>query len=293
MDQITKRNVIAASVVVSLILIASAAVVSFIDALTDDLERPPFQIVSSSPQQTYVVTVERKKREYTKEDWTSWKLYLSFVSQGRQVLNEAEVDAGDSSGGPNWAESPQLNWVYENTFRLDDTASLPESESDVLFVRNDSARELSYLSVSGENNELFYILNLAPQASIKLYARPQWKRADISGISASGQFINGEKIYGYQGFKLPYSAKGPGRYCLSVKGNTITIVSRDFEGFELADFTPEEKRQIEEYRLKRKAGQLTQADEKTIQAIYGKNRPEVITPKSPDCGDFNAASSRP
>jgi hypothetical protein len=63
---------------------------------------------------------------------------------------------------------------------LDDTSSLPESESDVLFVRNDSASALSYFCVSGEDNEWFYILNLAPHASLKLYARPQWKRTEFS-----------------------------------------------------------------------------------------------------------------
>jgi hypothetical protein len=42
-----------------------------------------------------------------------------------------------------------------------------------LFVHNDSAKALSYLIVKGGSREWFYILNLAPQASLKLYAMPQ------------------------------------------------------------------------------------------------------------------------
>jgi hypothetical protein len=255
-------NLIAVGIVISLILTVIGAVISFISSLGDEPERPPFKIVSSPPQQTYAVTFERKKLEVNKENPWGWKIYLSYASQGQQVLNEVEVDAGDSSSAPYWDKSPQLNWIYENTFRLDDTASLPESESDVLFVRNDSARALSYLYVNGEANERFFILNLEPQASLKLYARPQWKRGDSSGFSGSGQFINGGKVHGGKSFRLPHSAKGPGRYCLSVKENAITVVSRDFEGYEFREFTPEERKQNEEDKKKFEARQGTEVDGK-------------------------------
>jgi hypothetical protein len=288
----TTFNLIAIGVVTTcLILMAVAVVGSFINSLVDEPERPPFKIVSSAPRQTYAVSVERKQREYTKEDTSSWKIYLSYASQGQQVLNEVEVDAGDASSSPYWDERPQLNWIYENTFRLDDTASSPESESDVLFVRNDSASALSYLYVNGEANERFFILNLEPQASVKLYARPIWKRGDSSWFSGSGQFINGGKVHGGKNFRLPHSAKGPGRYCLSVKENAITVVSRDFEGYELREFTPEERKQNEEERKKFEASQGTEVDGKKFYEIYIK-RPEIITPKSPDCGDANSVSPR-
>jgi len=272
-------------------LITIGIVTGLISSCMDLPERPPFKVVSSSPQQTYAVSVERKRRELSEEDPTSWKIYLSYASQGQQVLNEVEVDAGDSSNSPYWDERPQLNWIYENTFRLDDTGSLPESESDVLFVRNDSASALSYLYVNGEANERFFILNLKPQSSVKLYARPQWKRGDSSGFSGSGQFINGGKVHGGKSFRLPHSAKGPGRYCLSVKENAITVVSRDFEGYEFREFTPEERKQNEEDKKKFEARQGTEVDGKKIYEIYLK-RPEIITPKSPDCGDANSVSSR-
>lgn len=272
-------------------LIAIGIVIGLITSCMDLPERPPFKVASSSPKQTYAVSVERKRRELTREDPTSWIIYLSYASQGQQVLNEVEVDAGDSSSSPYWDERPQLNWIYENTFRLDDTASLPESESDVLFVRNDSKSAVSYLYVNGEANERFFILNLEPQASLKLYARPKWKRGDLIGFYGSGQFINGGKVHGGKSFRLPHSTKGPGRYCLSVKENAITVVSRDFEGFELADFTPEERKQIEDHQKKLEARQATEEDEKIIREIY-LNRPEIITPKSPDCGDTNSVSIR-
>ncbi|HKQ72859.1 MAG TPA: hypothetical protein VJ810_03965 [Blastocatellia bacterium] len=67
---------------------------------------------------------------------------------------------------------------------------------------------------------------------------------------------------------------------------------RDFEGWDQADFTPEQERRLEEYRKKREAGQATEADEKAIREIYS-NRAEVITPKSPDCGAADSVSSRP
>jgi hypothetical protein len=276
----------------TLSLIAVGVARILIDSWLELPVPPPFRIVSSSPLQTYAITVERKQREYTREDWTTWKIYLSYASQGQQVLNEVEVAAGDSSTGPYYRDNPQLNWVYENTFRLDDVASLPEAESDVLFVRNDSASALSYLSVSGDAGEWFFILNLAPQASLKLYARPQWKRVEYSIVYASGRFISGGEVYGVQSFKIPHSAKGPGRYCLSVKENAIALVSRDFEGFELAEYTPEEKKQIEDYEKKLRARQTTEADEKMIREIYLKERPEIITPTSPDCGDVNSISTR-
>lgn len=221
----TKRkltlSLIAVGGVTGLILIAVAVVGSLISSWVALPERLQFKIVSSSPRQTYAITVERKQRELTEDDRTSWKIYLSYASQGQQVLNEVEVDAGDSSNSPYWDERPQLNWIYENTFRLDDTASLPESESDVLFVRNDSASALSYLYVNGEANERFFILNLEPQASVKLYARPQWKRGDSS-----------------------------------------TVVSRDFEGYELREFTPEERKQNEEDKKKFEARRGTEVDGK-------------------------------
>src|SRR5215813_5959217 len=151
----------------TLTLIATGIVTALCSSCTVLPERPPFKVVSSSPQQTYAVSVERKRREPTKEDWTSWKIYLSYASQGKQVLNEVEVDAGDFSNSPYYQETPRLNWVCENTFRVDDQTSLPESESDVLFVHNASASALSYLYISGEANERFFILNLEPQASLK------------------------------------------------------------------------------------------------------------------------------
>jgi hypothetical protein len=287
----TTINPIAVGVVISLILTVIGAAISFISSLGDEPERPPFKIISSPPQQTYAVTVERKKLEVNKENPWSWKIYLSYASQGQQVSNEVEVDAGDSSSSPYWDKSPQLNWIYENTFRLDDTASLPESESDVLFVRNDSKSAISYLYVNGEANERFFILNLEPQSSVKLCARPQWKRGDSSWISTSGRFINGGKVYGGKNFSMPPSAKGPGRYCLSVKENVITVVSRDFEGYEPAELTPTERKQIEDYKKKFEARQATEADEKNVYEIY-LNRPKIITPISPDCGAANSVSTR-
>jgi len=283
-------NLIAVGIVISLILTVIGAVISFISSLGDEPERPPFKIISSPPQQTYAVTVERKKLEVNEENPWSWKIYLGYASQGQQVLNEVEVDVGDSSSAPYWDKSPQLNWIYENTFRLDDTASMPESESDVLFVRNDSASALSYLYVNGEANERFFILNLEPQASLKLYARPQWERGDSCWFSGSGRFINGGKVDGGKNFRISPSAKGPGRYCLSVKENAITVVSRDFEGYELREFAPEERKQIEDYEKKLKARQARKADERIIDKIYS-NRAEIITPKSPDCGAANPVST--
>jgi hypothetical protein len=280
---------IAVGAVVSLILIAIGGAVRFINSLTDEPERPPFKIFSSSPQQNYAITVERKRLEHTEKKSRDWEIHLSYASQGQQVLNEVKVDVGEWSSSPYWAESPQLNWIHENTFRLDDTASLPESESDVLFVRNDSTKTISYLYVNGEANERFFILNLAPQASLKLHARPQWKRGDVSWIEVSGQFINGGIVYDGKNFRFPRSAKGPGCYCLSVKEDGITIVSRDFEGWSRADLTSEQERQIKEYYKKLEAGQATQADKKIVDDIYS-NRAEIITPKAPDCGSANAVS---
>jgi hypothetical protein len=294
-DQMTKKrtnfNLIAVGVVVSLILIAVGAVLRFISSLGEEPERPPFKIVSSSPRQTFAVTAERKKLEVSKENPWGWKIYLSYTSQGRQVLNGVELDAGDSSSSPYWDGSPQLNWVYENTFRLDDTASLRESESDVLFVRNDSKSAISYLYVNGEANERFFILNLEPQATLKLYGRPQWKRRDSSWISASGQFTSGGKVYGGKNFRFPRSVKGPGCYCLSAKEDGIAIVSRDFEGWSRADLTSEQVGQIKEYYKKLETGQATEADKKAIEDIYS-SRAEIITPKAPDCGAANAISYR-
>jgi hypothetical protein len=292
----TKRKktltLIAIGAVTSLILIV-VGVVRMINSWLDIPEPPPFRIVSSSPQQTYAITVERKQREPTREDWTSWKIYLGYTSQGQRILNEVVVAAGDSSTGPYYKKNPQLNWVLENTFRLSDIASLPESESDVLLIRNDSANTLSYLIVSGGSGEWFYILNLAPQASLKLNALSQQSEGPYSSsswISADGQFINGGMVSDGKDFRSP-SYAGPGCYCISVKEDGITIVSRDFEGWERADLTSEEERQIEEYRKKVEAGQTTQADKKTIDEIYS-NRAEIITPKSPDCGATKAVSFR-
>jgi hypothetical protein len=123
---------------------------------------------------------------------------------------------------------------------------------------------------------------------------PQKWRGDSSTqswIEANGQLINGGHVYDGKNFEIPSYATKPGCYCLSVKEDGITIASRDFVGDELADFTPEEKRQIEEYRKKREAGQMTQADEEINYKIYS-NRPKIFTPKSPDCGAANSASSR-
>jgi hypothetical protein len=102
---------------------------------------------------------------------------------------------------------------------------------------------------------------------------------------------NGGNVSDGKNFRIPSYAK-PGCYCLSVKEDGITIVSRDFEGYGYADFTPEQKRQIEEYHKKLEARRVTQEDEKAINEVY-RTPPEIITPKAPDCGPANAASSRP
>src|SRR5262245_528447 len=98
----TTFKLIAVGIVISLILTVIGAAISFISSLGDEPERPPFKIVSSPPQQTYAATVERKKLEVNNENPWSWKIYLSYASQGQQVLNEVEVDAGDSSSAPYW-----------------------------------------------------------------------------------------------------------------------------------------------------------------------------------------------
>jgi hypothetical protein len=263
----TKRNktlsLIAIGVVTSLILIVVGGGI-LIDWWLEMPEPPPFRIVSSSPQQTYAITVERKQREPTREDWTSWKIYLSYTSQGQPVLNEVEVAAGDFSTGAHHKENPQLNWIYENTFRLSDIASLPESKSNVLLIRNDSANTLSYLILSGGSGEWFYILNLAPQASLKLNALPEWGGgySSLDWVSAYGQFINGGKVSDGKNFRIPPYSKDLGCYCLSVKDDAITIVSRDFEGYNRAALTSEEEKEIKEYRKKLEAGQTTEVDGK-------------------------------
>lgn len=291
-NRVKTLSLIAVGAVTSLILMV-VGVEILIDSWLEMPEPPPFRIVSSSPRQTFEITVERKQREPTREDWTSWKIYLSFTSQGQSVLNDAVVAAGDSSTGPHYKENPRLNWVHENTFRLSDVASLPESKSNVLHIRNDSANTLSYLIVSGGSGEWFYILNLAPQASLKLNALPQrgGGYSSLGWISADGQFINGGEFSVGTNFRIPPHAKDPGCYCLSVKEDAVTIVSRDFEGRNIADLTSEEERQIKEYRKKLEAGQTTQEDKKTIEEIYS-NRAEIITPISPDCGATNAVSTR-
>jgi hypothetical protein len=283
---------IAIGAVTSLILIV-VGVGSLVDSWLEMPEPPPFRIVSSSPRQTYAITVERKQREPTREDWTSWKTYLSYASQGQRVLNEVVVAAGDFSTGPYYKENPRLNWIHENTFRLSDIESLPESKSNVLHIRNDSADTLSYLIVSGGSGEWFYILNMRPQASLKLSALPQsgGGYSSLRWISADGQFINGGEFSVGRNFRIPSNAIDPGCYCLSVKEGAITIVSRNFEGRNRADLTSEEERRIKEYRKKLEAGQATQEDKKTIEEIYS-NRAEIITPISPDCGATNAVSTR-
>src|SRR5262245_17689663 len=214
----TKRkktlSLIAVGAVTSLILIV-VGVVRMINSWLEIPEPPPFRIVSSSPQQTYSITVERKKRKPTREDWTSWKIYLSYTSQGQRILNEVVVADGDSSTGPYYKENPQLNWIYEDTFRLSDIASLPESKSNILLIRNDSANTLSYLILSGGSGEWFYILNLAPQASLKLNALPQQGGgySSLGWISADGQFINGGMVSDGKNFKIPPYSKDLGCYC--------------------------------------------------------------------------------
>jgi len=91
---------------------------------------------------------------------------------------------------------------------------------------------------------------------------------------------------------MPHSAKGPGRYCLNVKDDGIMITSLDFEGLKLAEFTPDESKQIEDYFKKLEARQTTQADEKAMRKIY-LNRAEIITPRSSDFGVSDSVSSRP
>jgi hypothetical protein len=292
----TKRNktlsLIAIGVVTSLILIVVGGGI-LIDLWLGMPEPPPFRIVSSSPQQTYAITVERKQREPTREDWTRWKIYLSYTSQGHRVLNEVVVAAGDFSTGPYYRKYPQLNWIYENTFRLSDIASLPESKSNVLLILNDSAKTLSYLIVSGALGEWFYILNLAPQASLKLNALPEWggDHSSLDWVSAVGQFINGGKVSDGMKFRIPPYSKDLGCYCLSVKEDAITIVSRDFEDYEFRGFTPEERNQNIEDRKKFEARQGTEVDGKKS-TRFTLERPEIITPKSPDCGDANSVSTR-
>jgi hypothetical protein len=89
---------------------------------------------------------------------------------------------------------------------------------------------------------------------------------------------------------MPQSAKIAGRYCINVKEDEITIASRDFEGWRTAELTPEEKKQIEDYRKKLEAKQTMEADEKLFKEINS-NRAKIITPKSPDCGAANSVST--
>jgi len=63
-------------------LVAAGIVTALCGSCMDIPEPPPFKIVSSSPKQTHSVTIERKQRKPTKEDWTSWKIYLTcYASQ--------------------------------------------------------------------------------------------------------------------------------------------------------------------------------------------------------------------
>src|SRR5436190_13931877 len=136
----------------------------FVASLTSCLDfalpkAPPFKIASTSPQGTYAIVIERRQNKPVENDRATWKVFLSLSNKGQQVLNEVEVGSGNESSGGRYSNNPKLNWVHENTFRLSEQASLPESESDVLLIRNDSTSVVSYLTVNGGWRERFFTLN--------------------------------------------------------------------------------------------------------------------------------------
>lgn len=264
---------------------------SCIDFRTGPPEPPPFKMTSMSPQGKYAINLERRRHEPYGKDWETWKAFLSFTNDGQQILKEVEVASGDASSGRMLPDHPQLAWLYENTFRLSEHASLPESESDVLLIRNDSAHTISYLSVSGGMDEWFFILNLQPRSSVKLLALPQWKQGDLSWVSAKGRFGDDIPTYGGQNFKIAASEKGPGHYCLTVRDDEMVIQSREFEGWELKEPTAEEQKTLLEIAEKKEKGIATKTDEETERKIWNE-REEIIIPRDPSCGGSGKVSKK-
>lgn len=254
-------------------------------------EEPEYKLSGLSPKGVFSIQIEKRRNEVSESDPWTWKAFLSFTREGKPVLNEVQVGAGDASTG-GFPKQPQLSWVHENAFRLGDEGQWPEAECDVLLVNNGTTNSLSYLMVGGARREKFFILDLQPEFSVKLYAMPQWQRGDMSWIAASGRFSDGRSIDAGQNFIIHDSGRGPGHYCLTIKDDQITIRSREFEGWRQKPLTDEEWKQLKDIWKKEETGQATENDIEIKKKLWGE-REEIITPRDERCGASGGSRQKP
>ena len=243
---------------------------------------PLFNLSTKSPAGNYVVQLERKRREGNWTDLWTWKLFLSVQQQGMQTLSHQIVSVGDDSSHTGFPHRiiPELTWVAENVIRLTGKNTLPDSQCDQLFIRNNTKRVLRYFSIEGGETKFFW-LNVQPNESIQPFTQPQSDQGrDHSFFGADGISETGEKIGIARSFEVRGKYKQPGHYCFTINEEGVDLVSLEFEGWDLV-FDPEDEKKFNELLAKQ---ERTEAEEKLLGDLLRNKQRKVITPSSPTCG---------
>lgn len=127
---------------------------------------------------------------------------------------------------------PVHSWLSDSILRFGNENPLPQSRCDTIVVRNSSSRVIKHLEVEGVTDEIFLVLDLKPNESVKLYSQPENDLGiRYSSLGASGEFDGGPKGFdGTTSFDLRGGHVGPGHYCITVTDHEVSIKSEEFDG---------------------------------------------------------------
>lgn len=154
------------------------------------------------------------------------------VSKGSTLLTvEQRFAYQEDSGVEFFSKYPRGEWVAENILRLIPLTEVPIEFTDIVTVTNKTPSRLEHITING-NAEMFLILELEPNSSVKLLLRPQTdKDRDTSWIGVAGKFLDGPKLEpGGMNFDIHNKYIRQSHYCVSIVQNSVNVTSKEYEG---------------------------------------------------------------
>jgi hypothetical protein len=220
-------------IVVGCVLVALA--LGCVLALYLSAEASPVSLTVASPDKTYRVDLNEHSDTY--KHWAPIRLRLdsrqfndvrfsAFKGDSKLAVDERLWD--DSSDDSRFFDSYKYQWVNNSVLRFGLERSFPASQLDEVTVFNDSSRVVGELRL--ESRDIFLILDLQPNQTMKLTASPQsW----LSWLSCVGKFASGQSIP-FHGANFPLhdndETHAAQHYCVAITDAGVTIQNPSVEG---------------------------------------------------------------
>jgi len=188
-----------------------------------------FKLSTDSPNRTYSVSLVEHLNPPGEP--YNYMVGLKIFKGGQLIVDVPRFSGGDDFDRRFGDEYSESLWLSENLLRLGSGPKCPVEQCDRILVSNETTKLVVYFMVESRS-EMFLILELNPQSTIRLYAQPQTDQgADLSWIGYAGQFDDKTSIPGDgMSFRIRGKYKGVANYCITIRDGAVIVNSADFEG---------------------------------------------------------------